>query len=272
LTGPERTYTDILCDTKDGVRTITINRPSKLNSFTPHTVRELTRAMHDAGRDHEIGVIVLTGAGERAFSAGGDVSVENEDTFTGVDNAANAFDNIVKDFYREIRDCLKPVIARVDGYAIGGGHHMAYMCDFTIASDRSVFGQNGPRVASPAEGWLVAHLWTVVGMKRAKEIWMLCRRYSAAQALEWGLINAAVPAEQLDDEVRKWADELLALSPTVLKLLKRSFDDSLAPMREQLDRYRLQELINPGFYDSGEQKEGSGAFLEKRAPDFSAYR
>jgi dihydroxynaphthoic acid synthetase len=272
LTGPERTYTDILCDTKDGVRTITINRPDKLNAFTPHTVREMARAFYDAGRDGSVGVIVLTGAGERAFSAGGDVSVENEDTFTGGGHPSDAFDEQMKNLYREIRDCLKPVIARVDGYAIGGGHHLHYICDFTVASDRSIFGQNGPRVASPAEGWLVAHLWTVVGMKRAKEIWMLCRRYSAAQALDWGLVNAVVPAEQLDDEVRKWAEDMLALSPTVLKLLKRSFDDSLAPMREQFDRYRMQELINPGFYDSGEQKEGASAFMEKRKPDFSAYR
>jgi len=178
----------------------------------------------------------------------------------------------MKELYREFRDCQKPVIARVDGYAIGGGHHMAYLCDFTIASERSKFGQNGPRVASPAEGWLVAHLWTVVGMKRAKEIWMLCRRYSAAQALEWGLINAAVPAEQLDVEVRRWAQELLALSPTGLALAKRSFDDSLAATREQMDRGRILSWLNPGFWESGEQQEGASAFMEKRAPDFSRFR
>jgi 1,4-dihydroxy-2-naphthoyl-CoA synthase len=143
---------------------------------------------------------------------------------------------------------------------------------FTIASDRSTFGQNGPRVASPAEGWLVAQLWSAVGMKRAKEMWMLCRRYTAAQALEWGLINAAVPADQLDAEVRRWADEMMALSPTVLKLLKKSFDDSLAPMREQLDRFRMLDLVNPTFFASGEQSEGANAFLEKRKPDFSSYR
>jgi 1,4-dihydroxy-2-naphthoyl-CoA synthase len=219
-----------------------------------------------------VGVIVLTGVGGRAFSAGGDVEVEDEDAYTGAGDPEQGFRALVSRLYKEIRDCLKPVIAKVDGYAIGGGHHMAYICDLTIASDRSTFGQNGPRVASPAEGWLVAHLWTVVGMKRAKEIWLLCRKYSAQQALEWGLINASVPAEQLDAEVRKWADELLALSPTVLKILKKSFDDSLASTREQMDRFEILTHVNPGFYDSGEQIEGASAFMEKRTPDFSRFR
>ncbi|HEX4109971.1 MAG TPA: enoyl-CoA hydratase-related protein [Solirubrobacteraceae bacterium] len=265
-------YTDILYDVSDQVATVTINRPDRLNAFTPHTIKEMTAAIHAAGRDRTVGVIVITGAGERAFSAGGDVQVENELTFMGDDDPGAAFDAIMKDLYQEIRDCLKPVIARVDGYAIGGGHHMHYLCDFTIASDRSIFGQNGPRVASPAEGWMVAQLWTVVGMKRAKEIWLLCRKYSAQQALDWGLVNAVVPPEELDAEVRRWCDELLALSPTVLKILKRSFDDSLASMREQLDRQRILSYVNPNFFESGEQDEGAGAFMEKRRPDFSRFR
>lgn len=268
---PDRAFTDITYDIEQFVATITIDRPDKLNAFTPHTMRELALAFRDAGRDDAVGVVVLTGAGERAFCAGGDVGVEDQQTFTGDDDPTAAFDELVKDTYREIRECLKPVIARVDGYAIGGGNHMAYNCDFTIASDRSQFGQNGPRVGSPAEGWLVSHLWTVVGMKRAKEIWMLCRRYSAAQALEWGLINAVVSPEDLDAEVRRWADELLALSPTVLQLVKRSFDDSVAPMREQLDRHRILPAVNPGFYESGEQAEGAAAFMEKRRPDFAPF-
>lgn len=266
------TYADLLYEVNDSVATITINRPDKLNAFTPHTVRELITAFRTAGRDDSVGVIVLTGAGEKAFSAGGDVSVENESTFTGDDDPSAAFDQLMKDLYREIRDCLKPVIARIDGYAIGGGHHLAYLCDFSIASDRSTFGQNGPRVASPAEGWLVSHLWTVVGIKRAKEIWMLCRKYNAQQALDWGLVNSVVPADELDAEVRRWADEMLALSPTVLKIVKKSFDESLAPMREQLDRQRYLDSINPTFFESGEQEEGASAFMEKRKPDFSPYR
>lgn len=268
----DRTYTDILYDVDRGVATVAINRPHKLNAFTPHTIRELTRAVVEATRDSSVGVIVLTGTGGRAFSAGGDVEVEDEDVYTGAGDPDEGFRAIVSRFYAAIRDSLKPVIAKVDGYAIGGGHHMAYICDLTIASDRSIFGQNGPRVASPAEGWLVAHLWTVVGMKRAKEIWLMCRRYSAAQALDWGLINASVPADQLDAEVRKWADELLALSPTVLKVLKKSFDDSLASIREQMDRFEILTQVKPDFYATGEQIEGTSAFMEKRAPDFSTFR
>lgn len=149
---------------------------------------------------------------------------------------------------------------------------MAYMCDFTISSDRSVFGQNGPRVASTAEGWIVSHLWSVVGMKRAKEIWMLCRRHDAQQALQWSLVNSVVPADELDTEVRRWCDELLALSPTVLKLVKKSFDDSLAPVSKAQDRFKILDQVNPGFWTWGEQTEGASAFLEKRAPGFSPWR
>ncbi|MCF7550818.1 enoyl-CoA hydratase-related protein [Pseudonocardia sp. WMMC193] len=269
MTATDAGYSDILYEVKESVARLTINRPEKLNAFTPHTIKELTQAMWRAGADPQVGVVVLTGAGERAFSAGGDVSVENEDTFRA---GEDSFDNLVKELYRAFRECLKPVIARVDGYAIGGGHHMAYVTDLTIASDRSVFGQNGPRVASPAEGWIVSHLWTVVGMKRAKEIWLLCRRYSAAQALEWGLVNAVVPAAELDAEVDRWCKEMLALSPTVLKLLKKSFDDSIAHIREEQDRFTILNQVNPGFFASGEQTEGAGAFMEKRKPDFSPWR
>ncbi len=259
---------DVLYAVENAVATITINRPERLNAFTPDTVRALTAAVNRAAEDSAVGVVVVTGTGSRAFSAGGDVSVENEDTFTG----AAAFDELMKDLYRAFRDSLKPVIARVNGFAIGGGHHLAYMTDFTIASDHSIFGQNGPRVASPAEGWLVSLLWTVVGMKRAKEIWMLCRRYTAAQALEWGLANAVVPEADLDTEVRAWCDELLAKSPTVLKLVKRSFDESVRAIRDSQDAIDFQAEINPEFYSSGEQQEGANAFLEKRQPNFAAWR
>lgn len=265
----QQQFTDVIYEVKGAVAWVTINRPDKLNAFTINTIKELASAFRLAQADSDVGVIVLTGAGERAFCAGGDVSTENGETFA---SGPDSFDVVIKDFYRLIRDCLKPVIARVHGYAIGGGHHMAYLCDFTIATEDSIFGQNGPRVASPAEGWYVSYLWTVVGMKRAKEMWMLCRKYTAQQVLDWGLVNSVVPAEELDAEVEKWCNELLALSPTVLKTVKKSFDDSWAPMREAQDRFRILDQVNPGFFESGEQTEGANAFLEKRTPDFSAWR
>src|SRR5581483_3506702 len=196
----DREFRDILYAVTDGVGRVTINRPETLNAFTPDTVKEMIVAFEKAGRDQEVGVVVLTGAGKRAFCSGGDVNAETEESFTA---GSHAFDALVKDLYRAFRECLKPIIARVNGYAIGGGNHMAYMCDFTVAAEDAVFGQNGPRVASRAGGWLVSHLCSVVGMKRAKEMWMLCRRYPARQAYEWGLVNAVVPGEELDAEVQR---------------------------------------------------------------------
>jgi dihydroxynaphthoic acid synthetase len=260
---------DILYAVSDGVARITINQPAKLNAFTADMIKKMIASVRRAGDDDTVGVIVLTGAGDRAFSSGGDVSTEDEEAFN---SGGDSLDELMKTLYAAFRSCLKPVIARVNGYAIGAGHHMAYMCDLTIASENAIFGQNGPRVASPAEGWMVSQLWTVVGMKRAKEIWLLCRRYTAQQAYEWGLANAVVPLAELDAEVQKWCDEMLALSPTVLKLVKKSFDDSVADMREQADRMKLLHLVNPGFFESGEQTEGGSAFMQKRKPDFSAWR
>jgi dihydroxynaphthoic acid synthetase len=259
-----------LYEVEGKVARLTINRPERLNAFTPRTLDELVTSFKQARDDKTVRVIVLTGAGERAFSAGGDVEVETEETFLGLGDD-DPFGEFVKRLYALIRDCLKPVIARVDGYAIGGGNHLAYHCDFTIASDRSTFGQNGPRVASPAEGELVSYLAHVVGIKRAKEMWMLCRRYSAQQAYDWGLVNSVVPAADLDAEVQRWCDELIALSPTVLKTVKKSFDDAYASIREQHERFSILDLVNPGFYASGEQTEGANAFLEKRTPDFSPF-
>jgi 2-ketocyclohexanecarboxyl-CoA hydrolase len=172
--------------------------------------------------------------------------------------------------YEAMRLCHKPTIARVNGNAIGGGNHLAYLCDFTIAAEHAVFGQNGPRVASPANGFYVNYLARVVGHKRAREMWMLCRRYSAQQALQWGLANAVVTMAQLDEEVRRWCDEMLALSPTCLKILKATFDDEYLDLRQRHRDYVKE--INPGFFTSGEQGEGVRAFLEKRRPDFSRWR
>jgi len=254
-------YTDILFSVDAGMCTITINRPERLNAFNGHTIEELRDALRRAEADRDVGVIVLTGAGERAFSAGGDVEWEVEGGLKGHDWQLGA----------EIVACLKPVIARVHGYAIGGGHHLAYFCDFTIASDSAIFGQNGPRVASPAGGYVVSHLASIIGHKRAREMWMLCRRYTAAEMLDWGLVNAVIPADRLDAEVRKWADELLALSPTALKTVKSSFRDHMLPYMGKNVSDVVTEVA-PDFFETGEQEEGGRAFLEKRKPDFSRFR
>jgi dihydroxynaphthoic acid synthetase len=262
-------FEDVLYETGNQIARITIDRPDVLNAYSPRTLRELIAAVRRAHADRDVGVVVITGAGTRAFSAGGDVTFETTEAFTA---GADAMDELNKQLYVTFRDCTKPIIARVQGYAIAGGNHLAYMCDFTVAGESAVFGQNGARVASPAEGWIVSHLCSVVGMKRAKEIWMLCRRYSAREALDWGLINSVVPDAELDAEVERWCAELLAKSPTVLALLKRSFDDAVLSIREQQDRFKIRELLNPDFFDSGEQQEGAAAFLEKREPDFSKFR
>ena len=264
-------YEDIIYDVTDRVATVTINRPKSLNAFTRTTLLEMVEAISKAGADPQVGVIVITGTGERAFCAGGDVNSEADGALENRGEEDRGLENYVKDVYAAIRQSLKPTIARVNGYAIGGGNHMAYFCDFTIASETAIFGQNGPRVASPAQGWIVSYLVRVVGAKRAREMWFLCRRYSAAQALDWGLVNAVVPAADLDAEVRRWADELLSMSPTVLKLLKMSFDEEYAPMRDYQEKEYLT-VVKPDFFATGEQAEGARAFLEKRRPNFDAWR
>lgn len=265
-------YSQILYDVADAVATITINRPDRLNAFTPVTVHEMIDALGHAGADREVGVIVLTGAGERAFCAGGDMNWEKEGGLKELRENKGGGDDFMVGLYEAMRNCLKPIIARVRGWCIGGGNHLAYHCDFTIASEDSRFGQNGPRVGSPASGAIVSYLIDVVGAKRAREMWMLCRRYPAQQMLEWGLVNAVVPPDELDAEVRRWADEMLALSPTVLKVVKRSFDDHWKPLRDRQIPDDFLEEINPGFFASGEQQEGADAFLQKRTPDFSPWR
>ena len=262
-------YADITYEISAGVAWVEINRPEKLNAFRQLTMKEMVGAVERAGADGDCGVIVLSGVGERAFSAGGDVEIENEESFTSGDES---LDELNKSLYRAFWASPKPIIAMVDGYAIGGGNHLAYFCDLTIASTRSTFGQNGPRVASPAEGWIVSQAAAVLGIKRAKEMWLLCRRYTPQQALEWGLINAVVEPDELRAEVQKWADELLALSPTVLHLVKRSFDESLAPNRDVFDGRKLVDELHPDFFESGEQSEGASAFMEKRRPDFARWR
>ena len=258
-----RTYKDIIYEKKDHVVRITINRPKQYNAMTGDTFNELTLAIEDAGSDGEVGVVVLTGTGDKAFSAGGDVNWEKT---AGADRLILEPYNL----HLTVSRCPKPVIARVNGYAIGGGHHLAYWCDLTIAADHSIFGQNGPRVGSPAGGPIASYLARVIGHKRAREVWMLCRRYTAKQALDWGLVNAVVPMEKLDEEVQKWCDEILALSPTCLKILKASFIDEFENNLGKGDAVR-RLVLTPEFW-SGEQQEGVNAFLEKRKPDFNKFR
>jgi len=254
-------YTDILYSVDNYVATIAINRPKRLNAFTGHTINEMSAALDAAAADKNVGVIVFTGVGDRAFSAGGDVEWEADGGLEALDFPLD----------RQIVDCPKPIIARVSGYAIGGGHHLAYFCDLTIAADHSIFGQNGPRVGSPAGGYIVSHSANILGHKRARELWMLCRRYDARQALDWGLANAIVPKEELDAEVRKWADEMLSLSPTCLRILKASFRKHIDPIMDHEMSMLIREVA-PNYFETGEQQEGANAFLEKRAPDFSPWR
>jgi len=249
-----------------GAAWITINRPQVMNAFTGQTLSEMKQAVEDASADSSVGVVVITGAGDRAFCAGGDVRWLQEVQREGAGAAAGVFDP-----HAGIEDCLKPVIARVNGYCIGGGNHMAYFADFTIAcQEHATFAQVGPRVGSPAAGYFVAYLTWVVGAKKAKEMWMLCRRYNAQQALEMGLVNVAVPHDRLDDEVDTWCRELVQKSPTCLKILKASFREVYRPLREAAPRNWVRE-ISPEFFRSGEADEGKNAFLERREPDFSRY-
>lgn len=260
-------YTEINYSAGDGIARIAINRPDRLNAFRSETLAQLTHAFRSAGNSPGVGVIVLTGEGGRAFSAGGDVEWE-----AGGSLEARKAEDEMKELYRAMRETSLPIIARVDGYAIGGGNHLAYICDFTIASDRSVFGQNGPRVGSPAQGWYVSYLVRVLGAKRAREMWLLCRRYNAQQMYEWGLVNEVVPPEKLDATVEQWCAEILALSPTVVSVLRQSVDHEYERLRVDQDAVDFLERVNPTFFESGEQLEGANAFLEKRPPDFSRFR
>jgi dihydroxynaphthoic acid synthetase len=251
-----------------GAAWITINRPHRMNSTTQQTWREINAAVEDADADAEIGVIVLTGAGERAFCAGGDVGEHASD-----DPAATGFRHLGL-LHGGIEDTLKPVIARVCGYAIGGGNHLAYHCDLTIAcDDHAIFGQNGARVAAMTAGNFVQDLAYIVGMKKAKELWMLCRRYTAGEAVEMGLANVAVAHEKLDDEVDGWCRELLERAPTSLALIKYVFRDVYKPLRDVSDPARYVREVNPAYFgEDGEAAEGKRAFKEKRPPNFGAYR
>lgn len=256
-------YNDILFEVDGHVARITINRPEVLNAFTSDTMQEIIDALHRCAKDKTVGAVVLTGAGEKSFSAGGDVKWEHA-------GGIEAMFDYYLDVHNAMRLCLKPIIARVNGYAIGGGHHLAYFCDLTVAADHAVFGQNGPRVGSPADSFIVSYLVRVVGAKRAREIWYTCRRYTAQQALEWGLVNTVVPLAELDDEVQRLCDEILKSSPTCLAILKASFEKEFDYLREPT--FSIQRQIAPDYFDTDEPREGQRAFLEKREPNFNKYR
>ncbi len=255
----ERKYSD----RGGGVARITINRPDRLNAFTDRTIGEIATALDDASHDRTVGVVVLTGAGDRAFSSGGDVEWEAEGGLRH-----QFYGSFPPNHY--LRMCRKPIIAAVRGYAIGGGNHLAYCCDFTIAAENAVFGQNGPRVASPADGYLVAYLTRVVGAKKAREMWMLCRRYDARQALEMGLVNVVVPLDKVEEEVDRWCAEILDLNPTCIEVLKATFDSDIDYMAGSFGR--LSSLMAPDFFEGPDPKEAGEAFFAKRKPDFWQFR
>lgn len=259
-------YEDIVYEkSAEGIAKITINRPQVRNAFRPLTIKELQRAFEDVRDDAGIGVAILTGAGDKAFCSGGDQSVRGDGGYVGGDGIPRL--NVL-DLQRQIRTLPKPVVAMVAGYAIGGGHVLHLICDLTIAADNARFGQTGPKVGSFDGGYGASYMARIVGQKKAREIWFLCRQYDAQQALDMGLVNTVVPLAELENETLQWCREILQNSPTALRMLKGA-------MNADCDgQAGLQQLAGDAtllFYLTEEAKEGKRAFLEKRKPDFSKY-
>ncbi|MEM8985820.1 MAG: enoyl-CoA hydratase-related protein [Pseudomonadota bacterium] len=257
-------YKEILFEVADGIAHITINRPDKLNAFTPRTVDELIDAFRRAGWDRKVGVAILSGAGDRGFCVGADQS-DHVGQYDGRGTVGLA----IEDLQSVIRDIPIPVIAKVSGYAIGGGNVLATLCDLTIACESAKFGQVGPKMGSVDAGFGTALLARNVGEKKAREIWYLCRRYTAEEACQMGLVNKVVPDDQLDAEVEAWAAEIVAKSPTAIALAKRSFNADTEMIRG-ISFMGMQALSL--YYDTAESKEGVQAFNEKRAPEFRKAR
>ena len=258
-------YEDITFKKADGIGRIAINRPKRRNAFRPQTVMELIDAFARAREDREIGVVVLTGEGDLAFCSGGDQGVRGNQGYVGGDGVPRL--NVL-DLQRMIRSLPKPVVAMVAGYAIGGGHVLHLICDLSIAADNAVFGQTGPKVGSFDGGFGAGYLARVVGQKKAREIWFLCRQYDAKAALEMGLVNTVVPLAELEATTVAWCKEMLALSPMALRCLKASFNaetDGMAGIQELAGNATLL------FYMSEEGQEGRDAYNEKRPPDFSRF-
>ena len=260
-------FTDIVYETcSDGIAKITINRPQVHNAFRPQTVMEMSRALNDARNDADVGVIILTGMGENAFCSGGDQKVRGTGGYVGDDGTPRL--NVL-DLQREIRTCPKPVVAMVAGWCVGGGHVLHMMCDLTIAAENAMFGQTGPRVGSFDGGWGASYMARIVGQKKAREIWFLCRFYNAKEALDMGLVNTVVPLEKLEAETVQWCREMLANSPLALRCLKAALNadcDGQAGLQELAGNATLL------YYMTEEGREGKNAFLEKRRPDFSKFQ
>jgi len=258
-------YSDILYEKAQGIAKITLNRPQVRNAFRPQTVDQMQNALEDARQDSEIGVIILTGKGKEAFCSGGDQKIRGNSGYKD-DKGVHRLN--VLDFQRQIRTCPKPVIAMVAGYAIGGGHVLHMMCDLTLAADNAIFGQTGPKVGSFDGGFGASYMARIVGQKKAREIWFLCRQYSAQEALEMGLVNTVVPYEKLEEETLTWCKEILKHSPIALRCLKASLNADCD------GQAGLQELAGNAtmlFYMTEEGQEGRNAFNEKREPDFSKF-
>ena len=258
-------YNEIIFEYFNGIAKITINRPRYRNAFTPLTIKEMGEALTYCRESQDISVVVLTGAGDKAFCAGGDMNVKGRGGYVGNDGVPRL--NVL-DVQKQIRTLPKPVIAMVNGYAIGGGHVLHLMCDLTIAAETALFGQTGPRVGSFDAGFGASYLARMVGQKKAREIWFLCRKYTAAEAERIGMVNKVVPYDKLEDEVVAWAEEMMQHSPLALRMIK-------AGLNAELDgQAGIQQLAGDAtmlYYMLDEAHEGGNAFLEKRKPDFKKF-
>ncbi len=260
-----REYSDILFQYYEGIAKITINRPQVYNAFRPETNLQMIDAMDICRERQDIAVVVLTGTGDKAFCSGGDQNVKGVGGYIGEDGVPRL--NVL-DLHKRIRELPKPVIAMVNGYAIGGGHVLHVVCDLTIASDNARFGQTGPKVGSFDAGFGSSYLASHVGQKKAREIWFLCEQYTAAEALQMGLINTVVPLEQLEDETVKWCKTIMKRSPLAIRMIKRGLNAELDGQRGLMEFAGDATLL---YYLTDEAQEGKRAFLEKRDPDFQKY-
>jgi naphthoate synthase len=263
---PAQTFTDLIYEKSDeGIAKITINRPERRNAFRPQTLFELQAALNDAREDPGVGVVVLTGKGDLAFCSGGDQAVRGDQGYVGADGVPRL--NVL-DVQKQIRSLPKPVVAMVKGFAVGGGHVLHVVCDLTIAGENAVFGQTGPRVGSFDGGFGASYLASIVGQKKAREIWFLCRQYGAREALQMGLVNAVVPVDDVERETVRWCREMLEKSPMALRCLKAALNadcDGQAGLQELAGNATLL------YYMTEEAQEGKNAFLQRRKPEFKKF-